>query len=259
MRLAGGKTANVASVRAFNCRPNTITAIGFMFNLWPYFHHQYFYDEPTPFYGDLSSEFLLFIGISFIIYHFCDNSDGKQARRTGSSSPLGMLFDHGADCLTTVVNYFMVARICQLGESYMAVMCLFFSTMPFYYFTLEHYYVGKLVLPEVNGVDEGSWVYLFCCILLSQTGLEFMREDIHYPYFGVGKAYHFFFYSGLAFFGVTTLANFYCIFTRHSKKDLKTQKKTIKWRYFVTQALFYPLNLGIFTVATYYSPGDIAK
>ena len=30
-----------------------------------------------------------------------DNMDGKQARRTGSSSPLGMLFDHGCDALTT--------------------------------------------------------------------------------------------------------------------------------------------------------------
>jgi len=26
--------------------------------------------------------------------------DGKQARKTGNSSPLGMLFDHGCDALT---------------------------------------------------------------------------------------------------------------------------------------------------------------
>jgi phosphatidylglycerophosphate synthase len=28
-------------------------------------------------------------------YSVMDNMDGKQARRTGSSSPLGLLFDHG--------------------------------------------------------------------------------------------------------------------------------------------------------------------
>lgn len=30
-----------------------------------------------------------------------DNLDGKQARRTKTSSPLGLLFDHGCDATTT--------------------------------------------------------------------------------------------------------------------------------------------------------------
>lgn len=32
-----------------------------------------------------------------------DNLDGRQARRTGSSSPLGLMFDHGCDALTTFI------------------------------------------------------------------------------------------------------------------------------------------------------------
>lgn len=36
-------------------------------------------------------------GISVVIYANLDSIDGKQARRTGSSSPLGQLFDHGID------------------------------------------------------------------------------------------------------------------------------------------------------------------
>ncbi len=32
-----------------------------------------------------------------------DNMDGKQARRTKTSSPLGMMFDHGCDALVTFV------------------------------------------------------------------------------------------------------------------------------------------------------------
>jgi ethanolaminephosphotransferase len=31
--------------------------------------------------------------------------DGKQARRTNSSSPLGQLFDHGCDAINT--NFFV--------------------------------------------------------------------------------------------------------------------------------------------------------
>lgn len=34
-----------------------------------------------------------------------DAIDGKQARRTGTSSPLGELFDHGCDAINLMVNY----------------------------------------------------------------------------------------------------------------------------------------------------------
>jgi len=36
-------------------------------------------------------------GILFLAYFNFDNCDGKQARKTKSSSPLGLLFDHGVD------------------------------------------------------------------------------------------------------------------------------------------------------------------
>ncbi|ETO36527.1 CDP-alcohol phosphatidyltransferase [Reticulomyxa filosa] len=39
--------------------------------------------------------FVLLLGAFF--YHTFDGLDGKQARRTGNSSPLGQLFDHGCD------------------------------------------------------------------------------------------------------------------------------------------------------------------
>ena len=38
----------------------------------------------------------LFNGLAVLTYLHLDCIDGKQARRTGSSSPLGQLFDHGA-------------------------------------------------------------------------------------------------------------------------------------------------------------------
>ena len=40
--------------------------------------------------------------IGFFIYQSLDAIDGKQARRTGSNSPLGELFDHGCDALSTL-------------------------------------------------------------------------------------------------------------------------------------------------------------
>jgi phosphatidylglycerophosphate synthase len=37
---------------------------------------------------------------SYFTYRILDEMDGKQARRTGNSSPLGLLFDHGCDAFT---------------------------------------------------------------------------------------------------------------------------------------------------------------
>lgn len=39
--------------------------------------------------------------MGLFIYQSLDAIDGKQARRTNSSSPLGELFDHGCDSLST--------------------------------------------------------------------------------------------------------------------------------------------------------------
>jgi hypothetical protein len=38
--------------------------------------------------------------IGLFLYQTLDATDGKQARRTGSASPLGELFDHGCDSVT---------------------------------------------------------------------------------------------------------------------------------------------------------------
>uniref|UniRef100_A0A7S0ZM58 Uncharacterized protein n=1 Tax=Noctiluca scintillans TaxID=2966 RepID=A0A7S0ZM58_NOCSC len=46
-------------------------------------------------------------GIAIAFYVVMDALDGKQARRTGSSSPLGQLVDHGLDC-GTVLPYTVI-------------------------------------------------------------------------------------------------------------------------------------------------------
>ena len=46
--------------------------------------------------GDAPRWVYAFCGLACLAYLHLDCLDGKQARRTGSSSPLGQLFDHGA-------------------------------------------------------------------------------------------------------------------------------------------------------------------
>lgn len=39
--------------------------------------------------------------IGFFVYQSLDAIDGKQARRTNSNTPMGELFDHGCDAIST--------------------------------------------------------------------------------------------------------------------------------------------------------------
>ncbi len=48
-----------------------------------------------------------------VLYTLLDCLDGKQARRTGTSSPLGQLFDHGCDALS--VNMLLANIACSLS------------------------------------------------------------------------------------------------------------------------------------------------
>lgn len=45
-----------------------------------------------------------------------DNMDGKQARRTNTSSPLGLLFDHGCDAMTTFIFSQSLGSYVGLGK-----------------------------------------------------------------------------------------------------------------------------------------------
>lgn len=51
-------------------------------------------------------------GIGLFVYQSLDAIDGKQARRTGTSGPLGELFDHGKQSQpdTIVVVFLLLSR-----------------------------------------------------------------------------------------------------------------------------------------------------
>jgi phosphatidylglycerophosphate synthase len=48
------------------------------------------------------------------IYSTLDAVDGKQARKTKSSSPLGQLFDHGCDSFSTTFTILGLAQAAKL-------------------------------------------------------------------------------------------------------------------------------------------------
>lgn len=81
--------------------PNLITLGGFVFSTAPFLvifsvFGTHFYNE-EPVMPKIPKWAFLLEGICYFLYRMLDELDGKQARRTGNSSPLGLIFDHGCD------------------------------------------------------------------------------------------------------------------------------------------------------------------
>lgn len=83
-----------------------------------------------------------------------------------------MLFDHGVDCFTAVLNNMILMKVLLLGNGMINFGCLLISTLPFYYACLEHYYTGALLMQRINGIDDGSIVYMIFCFLTALYGPE---------------------------------------------------------------------------------------
>lgn len=121
---------------------------------------------------DFTQEAPLWLYFSFAIglfaYTSLDAIDGKQARRTGTSSPLGELFDHGCDAINTTFGALMTAQVVQLGLTWRTPAILFIALAYFYCTTWETYHTGTLYLGHINGPVEGT---LFLCVVYALTGI----------------------------------------------------------------------------------------
>ncbi|XP_042693683.1 cholinephosphotransferase 1 isoform X1 [Centrocercus urophasianus] len=89
--------------------------------------------------------------LGLFIYQSLDAIDGKQARRTNSSSPLGELFDHGCDSISTV---FVVLGSCiaiRLGTNPdWLFFCCFVGLFMFYSAHWQTYVSGTLRFGKVD-------------------------------------------------------------------------------------------------------------
>ncbi|XP_038051111.1 cholinephosphotransferase 1-like isoform X2 [Patiria miniata] len=93
--------------------PNTITIAGLALNILGAVILMLFSPtatEPAPSWAYLTAAVTLFI------YQALDAVDGKQARRTQTSTPMGELFDHGCDSVSIVFVSIEFSISTQLGE-----------------------------------------------------------------------------------------------------------------------------------------------
>lgn len=86
----------------------------------------------------------LFTGLCVFFYQTLDAMDGKQARATGSSSPLGQLFDHGCDSVTSTFLALGVCTTLNLGVSLETMALLFSVQLPFFLAQWQEYHTHQL-------------------------------------------------------------------------------------------------------------------
>ena len=101
------------------------------------------------------------------LYQTLDAIDGKQARRTGSSSPLGQLFDHGCDAVCAVFHGLFLAATINAGSTLLALLALYFAIVPFFVSNWEESATGFMRF-GVLGVTEAQFTSMG---VLLTTGL----------------------------------------------------------------------------------------
>ncbi|XP_009376303.2 choline/ethanolaminephosphotransferase 1 isoform X1 [Pyrus x bretschneideri] len=147
--------------------PNMITLTGFMFLLTSALLG-YIYsprlDSAPPRWVNFAHGLLLFL------YQTFDAVDGKQARRTNSSSPLGELFDHGCDALACAFEALAFGSTAMCGRSTFWFWVI--SAVPFYFATWESYFTNTLILPAVNGPTEGLMLIYLAHFFTAIVGSE---------------------------------------------------------------------------------------
>lgn len=112
----------------------------------------------SDFLSPLSRPTYFLFALSMFFYQTMDNIDGKQARATGTSSPLGELFDHGIDSLNCVLGAIMLCATLTTGSTPLAAVSIVAPMIGMYFSTWETYYTHTLYLGFVNAPTEGLLV-----------------------------------------------------------------------------------------------------
>ncbi|KAM7325163.1 hypothetical protein ACRRTK_015416 [Alexandromys fortis] len=161
--------------------PNLITFSGFLlvvfnFLLLTYFDPDFYASAPG--HKHVPDWVWIVVGILNFVAYTLDGVDGKQARRTNSSTPLGELFDHGLDSWSCVYFVVTVYSIFGRGPTGVSVFVLYLLLwVVLFSFILSHwekYNTGVLFLPW--GYDISQVTISFVYIVTAVVGVEAWYE-----------------------------------------------------------------------------------
>ncbi|KAH8421063.1 hypothetical protein KR222_007871 [Zaprionus bogoriensis] len=125
--------------------------------------------------------------LGLFIYQSLDSIDGKQARRTNTSSPLGELFDHGCDSISTIFVALSACISCQLGHypNWLFFQC-FCAIALFYCAHWQTYVSGTMRFGKID-VTEAQFSIITIHMISAILGPEIWLTKI--PIVGVSWNY----------------------------------------------------------------------
>ena len=135
----------------------------------------------TNFEGAIPAWWCFLAAVLYFVYRLLDEMDGKQARKTGNSSPVGLMFDHGCDSFTAALLCLMMSKMMQIGNGPLVMWMLLGITQSFHFSTLEEYYIGGLFLGPFNGVTDGSALIISIFMLSGIVGNEIWLTQVTLP------------------------------------------------------------------------------
>ncbi|CAH0385410.1 unnamed protein product [Bemisia tabaci] len=121
--------------------------------------------------------------LGLFIYQSLDAIDGKQARRTSSSNPLGELFDHGCDSISTVFVAVSACISVKMGNSpgWMFFQCFCACTL-FYCAHWQTYVSGTMRFGRVD-VTEAQFTIILIHLISTVFGPDIWLSKL--PLIGV--------------------------------------------------------------------------
>ncbi|XP_059164011.1 cholinephosphotransferase 1-like [Physella acuta] len=155
--------------------PNAITIVGLIVNVMTTLILA-FYSPDCKQEAPRWAYFLSCLGL--FVYQTLDAIDGKQARRTQSSSPLGELFDHGCDSISTGTVILGASITMQLG--YTPGWLLFENLAAYVLFYCAHwqtYVCGTLKFGKID-VTEGQLMVMLVYFLAGVFGPQFWSYEL---------------------------------------------------------------------------------
>ncbi|XP_019852769.1 PREDICTED: ethanolaminephosphotransferase 1-like [Amphimedon queenslandica] len=197
--------------------PNLLTLVGFLFHFSIFllfsFYDYSFFATGSSLAGRIPVWVWLYSAVAHFTGHTLDGIDGKQARRTKSSSPLGELFDHGLDSVVCVfiplILYSVVGRGqwgCSPAEGYWTAMVFMFG---FYLSHWEKYITGTVYLPWVY--DTGELVIPIVYFITGAFGVELWQFSLM-PGLTCSDAFRYGIYVGAVFSVFSTAYNIFLFF-----------------------------------------------
>ncbi|PVD23149.1 hypothetical protein C0Q70_16412 [Pomacea canaliculata] len=193
----------------------------------------------------------LMAALNNFLSHTLDGIDGKQARRTKSSSPLGELFDHGLDSWAAFflpVGLYSIFGRGEYGVSVYRVYLVMIGIMLCFITShWEKYNTGILFLPW--GYDIGQLGMTLVYLITFFYGYEVWKFTL--PLLHISTAEFFEMCCYLGFFGLTFPFTFWNIYKSYADKSGKMRPFGEAMRPLVSTLVLFGLMLLWATFSPY--------